>query len=174
MKFVIAIAFVLLCFIQIEKSPGQEPEILKKVLALEGEWAAKMSGQLVDSSYTFDYYMNFRKAAGGHTLTMEEIADIPGVGTLQGGNLIGYDVLDGKLHWLTVDNLSTTHDHIAELLEKDHLRLVHESKRNEKPFREEIDFQWKSNNEVWMKLTGMLDGRVEELLEGRFLRTSRE
>lgn len=131
---------------QSDSSP--QPEILKRVLSLEGNWEAKASMQMGGKSYSFRYSMRFRKMADGNGLYMDETASIPDVGKLVGGNIIGFDPYEQKLHWFSVDNLGTTHDHIGELVDKDRLRLVHESQREGKAYREEIDFVWKSAKEV--------------------------
>lgn len=149
------------------------PEILKAVLRLEGKWEANASGQLGGKTYTFKYHMDFRKTASGSGLLMYETANIPDVGKLDGTNLIGYDPYDGKLHWFSVDNLGTTHDHTGELLSKDHIRLIHESSREGKPYREQFDIEFISADRVKMKLVGTLGGNVEEVLEGTFVRKSR-
>ncbi len=148
------------------------PEILNKVLTLEGKWEAKAHMQMGDKSYNFKYFMNFRKIADGNGLYMEENAEIPGVMRLDGGNIIGYDPFDGKLHWFSVDNLGTTHDHIAELVEENHIQLIHESEREGKKFRENIDIKWISDKEVFIKLVATLNDNVEYILEGTFIRKS--
>ncbi len=149
------------------------PEILKAVLRLEGKWEANASGQLGGKTHTFKYNMHFRKTASGSGLLIYETANIPDVGKLDGTNLIGYDPYDGKLHWFSVDNLGTTYDHTGELLSKDHIRLIHESSREGKPYREQIDFEFIGANKLKVKLVGTLGGNVEEVLEGTFVRRSR-
>lgn len=149
------------------------PEILKAALRLEGKWEANASLQVGGKTYAFKYSMDFRKTASGSGLFMYEAANIPGIGKLDGANLIGYDPYDGKLHWFSVDNLGTTHDHTGQLLSKDHIRLIHESSREGKPYREQVDFEFISANRVKAKLVATLGGNVEEVLEGTFVRRSR-
>ncbi|MEM0482367.1 MAG: hypothetical protein QXM16_05730, partial [Nitrososphaerota archaeon] len=67
---------------------------------------------------------------------------------LNGGNIIGHHPFDGKLHWFSVDNLDTTHVHMAELVDENHIRLMRESEREGKKFRECIDIKWMSYKEV--------------------------
>jgi hypothetical protein len=150
------------------------PEILKRVLTLEGKWEAKASMQMGGKSYNFEYTMHFRKTADGNGLYMDEKATIPEIGKLVGGNVIGFDPYGQKLHWFSVDNFGTTHGHIGELVDKDHVRLLHESQRDGKPYREVIDFQWKSSKEIYVRLLGTLDGQTEEVLEGTFIRKSQK
>uniref|UniRef100_A0A7C2SP99 DUF1579 domain-containing protein n=1 Tax=Thermoanaerobaculum aquaticum TaxID=1312852 RepID=A0A7C2SP99_9BACT len=152
---------------------GVTPEILKAALRLEGRWEANALGQLGGKTQSFKYNMHFHKTASGSGLLMYETANIPDIGKLDGTNLIGYDPYDGKLHWFSVDNLGTTHDHTGELLSKDHIRLIHESSREGKSYREQIDIEFLSADRVKMKLVGTLDGNVEETLEGTFVRKGR-
>lgn len=171
-------AFLVLFGLSVGVANAQEqapvmPEILKAALRLEGKWEANASGQLGGKTHAFKYNMHFRKTASGSGLLMYETANIPDVGKLDGTNLIGYDPYDGKLHWFSVDNLGTTHDHTGELLSNDHIRLIHESSREGKPYREQIDIEWISADRVKIKLVGTLGGNVEEVLEGTFVRRSR-
>jgi hypothetical protein len=178
MKLLTIVLLIALCIVskttyaQTETPPT--PEILKRVLSLEGKWEAKGYMQMGGKSYSFRYFMHYRKTADGNGLYMDENATIPGVGKLIGGNIIGFDPFEQKLHWFSVDNLGTTHDHIGELIDKNHLRLIHESQREGKTYREEIDFVWKSPKEVYVKLIGTLDGKTEEVLEGTFVRKSQK
>lgn len=150
------------------------PEILKRVLSLEGKWEGKATMQIGGKTYHFQYFMHFRKMADGNGLYMDEHATIPDVGKLFVGNIIGFDPFEQKLHWFSADNFGTTHDHIGKLIDKNHLRLVHESQREGKTYREEIDFVWKSPKEIYAKLIGTLDGQTEEILEGTLVRKSQK
>lgn len=179
MKFHTILVLTLFCFLSTPAQNTQSeapptPEILKKVLLLEGKWEAKASMRLGETSYAFPYFMHFRRTADGNGLYMDENATIPDVGTLRGANIIGFDPYEQKLHWFSVDNFGTTHDHVGELVEKDHLRLIHESLREGKTFREEIDVVWHTPEEVHVKLIGTLDGHTEEILEGTFTRKSKK
>jgi hypothetical protein len=78
------------------------------------------------------------------------------------------------LHWFSVDNFGTTHDHIGQLVDKDHLRLAHESRREGRIYKEEIDFLWRSPKQFHVKLVATLDGQIEETLEGTFIRKSQK
>jgi hypothetical protein len=179
MKFWIIIVIAFCCCVPVSVSRAQSdasttPDILKRVLTLEGRWEAKASLQMGGKSYSFPSLMHFRRTAAGNGLYMDESATISDLGKLVGGNIIGYDPYDKKLHWFSVDNFGTTHDHIGELVDKDHLRLVHESQREGKLYKEVIDVVWKNAREVHMRLVGTLDGQIEETLEGTFVRKSKK
>jgi hypothetical protein len=152
---------------------AEAPEILKVAMKLEGRWQADATLSMGDQKHSFVYFMDFRRTAAGSGLTMEEHGDVAQVGMLRGANLIGFDPYDGRLHWFSVDNFGTTHDHIGQLIGPAHLRLTHESEREGKPFREEIDFVWLAGDRIDAKLVATLNGEVVETLQGRFMRKGR-
>lgn len=151
--------------------PAEPPEILKTAMKLEGRWRANATLSLGDQKHSFVYTLHFHKAADGNALTMDEHADVAEVGVLRGANLIGFDPYEGRLHWFSVDNFGTTHDHIGQLVGPAHLRLTHESRREGKPFREEINFVWRAADRIDARLVATLGGDVVETLEGTFVRT---
>lgn len=57
-------------------------------------------------------YASRAVSTAGSGLYMDESATMSDLGKLDGGNIIGYDPYDKKLHWFSVDNFGTTHDHI--------------------------------------------------------------
>lgn len=146
------------------------PEILATAMKLEGKWRADARLALGEQKHAFVYMLSFRKTAGGSGLVMDEHAEVKDVGVLRGTNLIGFDPHDGRLHWFSVDNFGTTHDHLGELVAPDHLRLIHQSQREGKQFREEIDFIWRAADRIDARLVATLGGEVVETLEGRFKR----
>jgi hypothetical protein len=146
------------------------PEIVMTAMKLEGSWRADATLALGEQTHSFVYTLNFRKTAGGSGLIMDEHAEVKDLGLLRGSNLIGFDPHDGRLHWFSVDNFGTTHDHIGELVGPGHLRLIHQSQREGKPFREEIDFVWRAADRIDARLVATLGGETVETLEGRFKR----
>jgi len=143
------------------------PEILKTAMRLEGRWQANAKLSMGDQTHSFVYTLHFRKTAGGAALSMDEHADVAEIGKLFGSNLIGFDPYENRLHWFSVDNFGTTHDHIGQLVGPSHLRLTHQSQREGKPFHE---FVWRAANEISAKLVATLGGQVVETLEGKFTR----
>lgn len=146
------------------------PEVLKKVLSLEGTWEADATLKMGKDTFNFKYKLDFKKLPSGQGLLLDESGDIQGVGPLLGTTLIGFDPHGGKLHWFSVDNFGTTHDHIGELVADNHLRLKHESQKEGKEFKEVIDFVWNSENEMETKLIAMLGEEAEEELTGTFIK----
>ncbi|GBC85320.1 hypothetical protein HRbin11_01769 [bacterium HR11] len=146
------------------------PEALQVILRLEGRWVASATWQTNGRSYMGQSVFHFRKTADGLGLTMDESADVPALGRISGANLIGYDPSDGRLHWFTVDNSGMSHHRVGELVDRDHLRLVHEGYQDGKPYREEFDIRWESPDRFYAKRVSTLDGQVTGVFEGTFLR----
>ena len=146
------------------------PEVLKKVLTLVGKWEGEAKLKMGAQEFNFLYKVDFRSLPHGQGLYMEETGDIPDLGQLIGTNLIGFDPIEGKLHWFSVDNLGTTHDHIGELRDSNHLVLVHQSKRDGKNFLETTDILWKKPEGISINLKATLDGEVEEEISVDFMK----
>jgi hypothetical protein len=151
-----------------DKKPVQ-PAALEFLLGLEGKWQATATMKTGDKVSTFQYFSDFRRTAEGHGLVMDESAELPDMGKMQGTNLIGYDPFDGNIHWFSVDNMGTAHDHVGKMVDKDHFRMVHNSTRDGKVYREDIDVIRKGPKEVSLKVVSSLDGIVHETVEGIFV-----
>lgn len=149
---------------------NDKPEILKKILSLEGRWVANANMRMGGQEYNFKYTMDFKKVSDGNGLIMEESGDIPPVASLRGTNVIGFDPYTGLLNWFSVDNLGTTHNHTAEKLNGNKLQLLHESQKDKKPFKEVIDVTFLDENSFQVRLIGTLGGETETELFGTFIR----
>lgn len=147
-----------------------KPSSLQKLFNLEGSWVAQATLEAEGKKLHFPYYMDYKKTANGSGLTMTERAAIPGIAKLEGTNLIGFDPNDEKIHWYSVDNLGTTHEHIGDFTSDNHFYMEHNGTRDGKNYVEKIDMEWRDKNTVWIKLVGLLDGAVVEKLEGTFKR----
>ncbi len=149
------------------------PEVLQAVMKLEGRWQADAELVLGGERHRFIYTLDFSKTASGSGLLLDEHAVVQGVGELKGTSVIGFDPYEGRLHWFSVDNFGTAHNHVGELVGPGHVRLVHESRREGKPFREQIDLQWLAADRVEGRLVATLAGDVVETLAGTFTRVGR-
>lgn len=148
----------------------ETPQILKQVFSLEGNWESNATLKMGADIFNFIYNFQFKKLFNGQGLMLEERGEIPGVGKLEAANIIGFNPYDEKLHWFTVDNMGTTHDHIGELVTPTHLKLSHKSEKEEKEFIESIDIKWVNDNEFRAELVATLGGEIEEELTGTFHR----
>jgi len=146
------------------------PEVLKRVLTLEGKWVATVSMQAEGKTTQYKECVHFRKTADESHLLFNARADIPGQGKFQEAGLIGYDVGSGQLRWLAMDNAGEFYNGIGELPDPNHLRLIFEGQRDGKAFRTVADLVWKNDKTVELKEVTTLDGEVKVTLEGTFTR----
>jgi len=149
----------------------QQPAPLRFILDLQGKWESTASMQLEDNTYSFQYFADFRPTADGDAVLMLESADISGVGKLRGANLIGFNPYDGKIHWYSVDNMGTTHEHIGDLSSENEFRMIHSSMQNGKSYQEDIGMKRINKNELVLKVVATLDGKIVETINGTFKRS---
>ena len=167
-KFFIATAFLLTATFSIAQNSPSNP--MQSFLDLRGHWEAKVDLDLGGAKFNVLYLLDFEKASDNNGVVMYEKTTIPGVGTLYGTNLIGFDPFDGKYHWYSVDNFGTTHDHTGVFIDATHFYMEHNSIREGKNFQEKIWLDWINANTVKLKLVATTDGEVEEIAEGTFKR----
>jgi hypothetical protein len=143
------------------------------LLNLEGHWEANVSLTMGEAKEKAMYYVDFSNTSDGAGVLMTEKCDIPGVGKMIGTNLVGYDPNDGKIHWYTVDNIGTTHEHIGTFLDPRHFTMSHHSLQNGKPYVEDIAMSLQGNGMLNLKVVATLDGQVQEIIEGTFVKSSK-
>ena len=144
---------------------------LKRLLQLNWNWQAPAEILLKDGKkQSFTYYADFKKTADNNGLTMNEWADIPGMGKFIGANLIGVDPNDEKVHWYSVDNIGTTHEHIGEFADDRHFSMVHKGNRNGKEYIETITLVLNGTDNMDFNLSATLDGKEEEAITAAFQR----
>jgi hypothetical protein len=165
----LALGSALLGVLPAQDKMPEQPAALEFLLGLEGKWQATATMKSREKSSTFQYFSDFRRTADGHGLVMDESAELPDMGKMQGTNLIGYAPFDGNIHWFSVDNMGTAHDHVGKMVDKDHFRMVHHSTREGKEYHEDIDVIRKGPKEVSLKVVSTLDGKVQETVEGVFV-----
>lgn len=157
------------------------PEPLAKLMMWEGMWEAQATLSLEGKSYPLAYHADFRKTADGNGLIMEERFDHPDLGNLRGSNLIGCNANDGKIHWFSVDNFGTVHEHVGMWKSPDHFFMearetMAPAMENGKPagkqrrYLERIDFHVKGRNTLEFNLVATIDGKPYEEITGTFTR----
>ena len=144
---------------------------LKRLLQLDGNWQAPATILLKDGKkQAFTYYADFKKTADDNGLTMNEWADIPGIGKLVGANLVGIDPSDEKIHWFSVDNMGTTHEHIGEFTDGQHFKMVYKGNREGKEYIETLTLTLNDPDNMDFNLSATLDGKGEAMISGTFQR----
>jgi hypothetical protein len=144
---------------------------LKMLQQFKGYWetgAATM--KTGGKEYQFAYYADFKAASDDNGIVMHEWANIPGVGKLDGNNLAGINRYDGKIHWFSVDNMGTAHEHIGEFTDDKHFTMVHKSMQGGKEFVETLALEFTSPNELSLKQVATLDGEEVVVITGTFHR----
>lgn len=155
------------------QSAGNNPQRqLQWLLQLQGMWESPQTTmQAGGKQYSFVYSADFKAAADGSALVMNEWCSIPDVGRLSGANLIGIDPQDGKIHWYTVDNMGTTHEHTGEFSDEHHFTMVYKGLRDNKAFKETVTFEFIGQNQLNFNLVASLDNKEETRIAGIFQRT---
>jgi len=156
---------------QMDNMPGKVAAQLKMLLQFKGLWetgAAVMKAG--GKEYRFAYYADFKTASADNAIVMHEWADIPGAGKLDGNNLAGVCMQDGKIHWYSVDNMGTTHEHVGEFADQHHFTMVHKSMQEGKEFVETLEMEFAEPDVLILKETATLGGEEAVLITGTFHR----
>ena len=140
----------------------------------KGKWSGSAQITFGEASFTVVYHLNFKSSASGSALTMDEWFSHPDLGDFRGANLIGFNPVDGMIHWFSVDNMGTTHDHSGSWVTPQHFHMVHSSIQDGKPFVEVIDLRFLAGNLLEVKLTATLDGQVIQVVEGTLQRGNQQ
>lgn len=160
----------LISMIQWNLAQNQIPGALAGLMRLEGSWEGPARMMLEGKNYQFTYTAVFKKAADGMGLTMEEGFTHSELGTLKGSNLIGFNANDGKIHWFSVDNFGTAHDHLGHWISEDHFYMQAGEIQQKKKFVEKINMKFNGKNQLELSLTASLDGKVFEEIRVDFQR----
>jgi hypothetical protein len=138
-----------------------------------GTWHSDFNSTMDGKATVVDYTVTFSSIASGNGIYMEERATSPEMGTYTCGNLIGYDPYGKRLHWFSVDNMGSTHDHSVVWKSPDHFVMSHSSMRNGKKYTEDLDGIIKSDRAMDLTFVAKLDGKVTEKGQGTFERVSK-
>ncbi|HLG34628.1 MAG TPA: hypothetical protein VI757_07065 [Bacteroidia bacterium] len=124
-----------------------------------GIWEADAVLTVDGKQHNVRYHINFRKAANGKGLYADEWFNDTALGNMKGANLIGYDPYDSKVHWYSVDNMGTTHEHIGDWTDSDTFYMEHNGMRDGKKYAEKIWMKFNGKDEMEFKLHSTLDGK---------------
>jgi len=146
------------------------PDALTKLFRLEGNWKAPATMVLDGNTFSFDYYASFSKNAESTGMYMEEHFSSPDLGDLMGYNLMGFNSRDEKIHWFSVDNFGTTHEHLGYWITDDHFIMTVTEKQGGKKFDETVELTIIDNDHVSFHLVGKIANAVFEDVSGTFER----
>ncbi len=150
----------------------QMPAALTSLLQLEGNWEGPATLNMAGKTFQLSYHANFRKTADGNGMTMDEGFSDPELGTLMGANLIGYNANDGKIHWFSVDNFGTTHDHLGVWKTPEHFYMQTSELQQKKRYMEKINVILKDKDHLDLSIMATLDGKPTESVTASFTRKS--
>lgn len=167
------LAAVLLLFALNRVSAQETPQALLNLMRFEGDWEGKATLVLEGKTYTFLYHANFKKTADGTGLLMEEWFNSAELGKLMGTNLIGNNANDGKIHWFSVDNFGTTHEHIGIWKSREQFYMETTETIQNKKYVEKINMIFKGNDTLELSLLATLDGKEYEKVSDVFQRVQK-
>lgn len=144
------------------------PVQVKNLMKFLGHWESDATLTLEGKPYKVIYKFYGKQTANGSGLNMDEGFSHPEVGTMIGANLAGLNPYDSKIHWFSVDNMGTTHEHIGSWLTPDHLYLEHNSIQEGKPFQEKLDLTFHDKDTWDINCFSTLDGKETARLIGIF------
>jgi hypothetical protein len=159
--------------IQAQNKPAAQPKVAEewtKMLGVEGSWSGPATLILGAKTYHFTDYSEFRKTADGSGLLMEEWSTDPELGKMKGTSLIGYNPNDKMIHWFSVDNMGTAHEHTGSWKTPNHFYMEHNSMQEGKKYVEKIDCMFTTKDQLELKVTGTLDGETMMQFNGNFQR----
>ena len=167
------LAAVLLLFALNRANAQEVPQALSDLMRLEGHWEGQATLILEGKTYTFPYHTDFKKTADGSGLLMEEWFSSEELGKLMGTNLIGYNANGAKIHWFSVDNFGTTHDHTGTWKSREYFYMETTEMMQKKKYKEKIDLIFKGNDTLELSLSATLDGKEYEKVSVVFQRVQK-
>ena len=146
---------------------AQIPQQWERTLQFEGVWSGLAELNLGGQIFNVVYNTDFKLVIDGNGMTMDEGFSDPNLGELKGANLIGYSPTDDQIHWFSVDNFGTAHEHTGTWLNPRHFYMVHQSVQGGLVFAEYIHFRMRANNtRIVVTLVATLGPDTIQTIEG--------
>ncbi len=146
------------------------PAPVQNLMKFMGRWVGDIAVVTDGKTNKVEYHLVGRGTAGGYGIYLDESFRDSTLGDLKGSNLVGWDPNDEKIHWYSVDNQGTTHEHTGNWKGSDSLYLDHSSTRKGKAYKEKISLIFKGKEEIQFSLVATLDGKESEKATGVFVR----
>lgn len=108
--------------------------------------------------------------AGGYGLTMDEWFEHPDLGKLLGRSLIAYNSHDSKIHWFSVDNNGTAHEHLGVWKAKDHFYMDVTEMTSDGQYVEKIELFLKGKDVLEMRYMSTMNGKEKESMSATYRR----
>ncbi len=141
------------------------PDKVKYLWRLNGEWKARgvleMEGRMAEVEGTY----KAKPAAGGFGVEVRANICVNGLGTYEDVELYGYDPAADKFHFYAVTNEGHAHDHVGDAAPGDEIKFRYEDVQDDKRYIEEVDFLWRSDDEIQLVGEETLDGERMTLMQ---------
>lgn len=153
-----------------QDQPAMTNQELTEMMKFVGYWEGPATQLLNGQKYSFTYYINFKIVADGNGLIMSEWYTHPELGMLDGYNLIGYNANDKQIHWFSIDNFDSAHEHLGTWLTPDHFFMEAHETVNGKSMIEKINMVMKTANQIEFSSVSTIDGIESNRIEAVFNR----
>ena len=146
---------------------AQAPTEWDKTQQFLGLWSGQAELNFGGQIFNVTYNTDFIPTADGSGIVMNEWFDDPSLGSFRGANLIGLNATDGLIHWFSIDNFGTAHEHTGSWVNPRRFHMNHESLAGGQTFREDIDFKMRGNNtRIIVELYVTLDDDTVQSITG--------
>ncbi|MEO6133489.1 MAG: hypothetical protein ABIQ02_16735 [Saprospiraceae bacterium] len=155
-------------YIMAQDNKTVKPEAITNFSKFVGNWNADANLTMDGKTYNLNYLVNGKLTADGNGLYVDESFSNPDLGTMIGENLVGYNPNDKKVHWFSVDNMGTAHEHIGDWINPNLFLMEHSEMQNGKKYIEKISMEFKNANTLEFNLVATLDGKEVQKGTGTF------
>jgi hypothetical protein len=147
------------------------PQGQKNLQRFVGNWVCKnISLTMGDKSYGGEYSFNCKSAIDGKGIYAEESYENAELGKMHGLDIAGYDPNLQNIHWYTIDNQGTCHDHTGYWTDKDHFYMQYQGIVDGTVSVEKLYFSFVNDNKLEFKLVGESNGVVTQKSAGEFVK----
>lgn len=152
-----------------DKKPAS-PDAIKNFMRLQGKWDSEATVTINGKTHFISYHIAVRRVADGSGFFMDEWFNDSTLGSMKGANMFGYNAEDKKVHWFSVDNMGTCHEHVGEWKDANHFSMKYDGMSEGKKFSETVEMAFKSDVEMDLKMVRTLDGKEVERDLGTFIK----
>jgi hypothetical protein len=174
MKTFIKSLLIILIFLNtlsISSYSQELPDAQKNLQRFVGNWLCKdLSLTIGEKPYKGVFFFNCKSVLDGKGIYAEEGFDNAELGNMRGLNLMSYDPNLKLIHWYTIDDKGTCHDHIGYWTDRDHFYAEYQGIVEETVYVEKIYFGFITDSKIDFRLTGENNGVVTEKITGEFVK----
>jgi hypothetical protein len=129
---------------------------------------------LGDKPYTGSFYFNAVSVLEGKGIYADEGFDHPELGSMRGLNLMSFDPNLNIIHWYTIDDRGTCHDHLGYWTDDNTFYAQYQGIVEGKIYVEKIYFSFENNDRISFRLVGEMNGIVSESMSGIFKKSAQK